>query len=124
MKKLAFLIPLLFAVQACAEPQEHPPLEDTPPTYDYDEGQFMINLPVVCTTESNTVFDQLEVQNYALVFLGQTKSLNGGDLFVSVFLNRKESDYYILLTNKETGGVCELTSGDYGQIFPIDRIGI
>ena len=121
MKKLAFLLPLLFAVQACAEPVEHEDLSNIPPTYDYEEGQFTINLPMVCTEDASQVFEYLEVENYAMVFLGQTESLNGSDLFLSVFLNRQMNDYYILLTNKETGGVCEVTSGFYGQAFPLDH---
>ena len=56
-----------------------------------------------------------------MVFLGQTESMNGSDLFVSVFLNRRNNDYYIVLTNKQTGGVCELTSGFYGDVFPLDQ---
>ena len=53
-------------------------------------------------------------------FLGQTESMAGGALFVSVFVHPENGDYYVLLTNKDTGGVCEITSGPYGQSFSID----
>jgi hypothetical protein len=124
MKKLIFTLCLAMSTSACAEPTEHPPLEDVPPTYDMAEDQFTITLPMVCTTKADKVFDTLQRERYVLVFLGQTQSLAGGDLYVSVFLNKSQSDYYVLLTNKKTGGVCQVTTGNYGQVFPIDEIGI
>lgn len=124
MKKLIFTLCLAMSTSACAEPTEHPPLEDVPPTYDMPEDQFMITLPMVCTTKAESVYDTLEREKYALVFLGQTESMAGGDLYVSVFLNKRKNDYYVLLTNKKTGGVCQVTTGSYGQVFPIDEIGI
>lgn len=115
---------MLLSTAACAQTQEYPPLGDIPPTYDMPEDQFVITLPMVCVEDSGPVFDKLEHGGYNLVFLGQTKSQAGGDLFVSVFMHKEYSDYYILITNSNTGGVCEVTSGDYGQIFSIDKIGI
>jgi len=59
-----------------------------------------------------------------MVFLGQTESMAGSDLYVSVFLNKTKNNYIVLLTNKDSGGVCQLTSGAYGQVFPLDEMGI
>ena len=122
---------MTFGVQACAEPVEHPPeltnpeiLGDIPPTYDYDQGQFTVTLPMLCADNAERIYKTLSDQGYALVFLGQTQSQAGGDLFVNVFMHKKNSDYYVLLTNPDAGGVCEVTSGDFGAVFPIDKIGI
>lgn len=121
VKKLIFAFGLLFATQACAQ-QEN--LSDIPPTYEYGNGQFSIELPMLCTTDSESVFDRLNSEGYKMSFLGQTESMAGGALFVSVFVHPEAGDYHVLLTNKDTGGVCEITSGPYGQSFSIDGTNI
>ena len=117
VKKLIFAFGFLFATQACAQQQD---LSDIPPTYEYANGQFSIELPMLCTTDSESVFDRLNSGGYEMSFLGQTESMAGGALFVSVFVHPENGDYYVLLTNKDTGGVCEITSGPYGRSFSID----
>jgi len=134
MKKLIFALSLLCASAVYAEselprivdpeipnPEE---LGDIPGTYDLPEGQFMIELPMMCTDHSQDLFNILNEQHYAMVFLGQTESMAGSDLYVSVFLNKTKNNYIVLLTNKDSGGVCQLTSGAYGQVFPLDEMGI
>jgi hypothetical protein len=120
MKKLIFGLIMAFSTAAWAE-TEHPPLEDIPPTYDMPEDQFVIDLPMMCTMDGARIFDYLERGGYKIAFLGSTKSQNGGDLYVTVFLHQVDGDYYVLITNKKAGGTCELTSGDYGQVFPLDE---
>ena len=123
MKKLAIVFSLMFAAQACAQ-TEHEDLSDVPPTYDLEAGRFFIDLPMICSEDSSGVFSKLNSDGYKMSFLGQTKSMAGGELYVSVFVHPKRGNYYVLLTNKETGGVCEVTSGQFGQAFNIDGTNI
>ena len=134
MKKLIFALSLLCASAVYAEselprivdpeipnPEE---LGDIPGTYDLPQGQFMIDLPMMCTEYSEDLFNSLNRNNYVLVFLGKTESLSGSELYISIFLNKIDNDYFALLTNKDSGGVCQLSNGAYGQVFPLDEIGI
>ena len=118
MKKLAIVFSLMFAAQACAQ-TEHGDLSDVPPTYDLEAGRFFIDLPMVCSEDSSGVFDFLHKEGYKLAFLGEAISMAGGGLQISVFVHPITGKYHTLLTNSETGGVCEVTSGPRGQVFNI-----
>ena len=120
MNKLAFILAAMLSTGACAQTEEHPPLGDIPPTYDMPEGQFSIQLPLLCTTKSAEVFDQLEHGGYKVAFLGQTENLAGGGLYVTVFLHKDKKDYFVLLAN-DTGDICKVTSGELGESFLVDQ---
>ena len=120
MKKLIFGLIMAFSTAAWAE-TEHPPLEDIPPTYDMPEDQFVVDLPMMCSMDSSSLFDYLENNGYKIGMLGSTQSQNGGELYITTFVHVINKDFHILLTNKKAGGTCELTSGDYVQFFPVDE---
>jgi hypothetical protein len=116
MKKLILAISMLVTTSAYAEPQEHPPLGDIPPSYDMPRDQFTVPYPLVCTGKKENVLKNLNSLGYSLVFLGETVSVVNTPLFAAVFLRQPGEQYFILLMNDE--GICELATGEVGNYFP------
>lgn len=118
MKKAALLLSLMLSTAGCAHANDED-IQGIPPTYDFEEGDFMVDLPMFCEMDGTAVLDVVSSQGYELVFLGEQRSMAGSMLYVTVFLHPDQKDYYIFLTNKDTGAICEVTAGGLGDVYPL-----
>lgn len=123
MKKFAIVL-FSIVLGAMALAQEEPGLENIPPTYENNDGEFYITLPMQCSTKVNNVLNGLKSAGYKVVFLGQAESMSGGTLSVTIFLHEKDSDYFILMLNSDADGICQLSRGDYGMVFELPKISL
>ena len=121
MKKVALLLSLMLSTAGCAHANDED-IQNVPPTYDFEEGDFMVDLPLFCEMDGTAVLDVVNSQGYKLVFLAEQKSMAGSMLYVTVFLHPERRDFYIFLTNKDTGAICEVTSGALGNVYPLTDI--
>lgn len=118
MKKAALLLSLMLSTAGCAHANDED-LQNIPPTYDFEEGDFMVDLPMFCEMDGTAVLDEVKSQGYQLVFLGEQESMAGSMLYVTVFFHPDQKDYYVFLANKDTGAICEVTSGGFGGVYPL-----